>query len=637
VSLHDTGHGSARALQTTPGMSGVSIESEPSSASRALRLYASTSTPGTRFWRPEPPVAVETEGDRGGERPVDGDDVGVLEGSDAGTSHTLLPGMQLPGSRLRILARINDGGCGVVYRGEHVDLQRPVAIKVQRVERLSPGAREMFLDEARATTRIESPHVVSVVDFGELADGRVWYAMELLGGRSLDELIVEAHRDASGRMDVARAIALLRMACKGLAAAHAAGVVHRDVKPQNLVVVERGGREHLVLVDFGISVEIGTTPRAICGTPQYMAREQIAGGMLDARTDVYGLACCAYELLTGRSVVDGCTIPEALAQHEEGLRPTFTGAPAVPMGLQLLVRRCLAADPSERVASMVELEAALCEAQIAAGVANSRDDLELPAVAGPRRSAIVAGFARLDGTPLRAGRGRWMITAGVAAGVLGAFAFWRPAAASPEVVTAMAAPTIALAGMLAPSEAPDEPGAAASTEVIAAAVVSPDVAAPTTDAATVVASTGNVASTTSARPGAGLPEDSEAARPEPARTPGRVAHDAIREGHRALRRGDYVAAEDAFARALQASPRSADATAGLADVNFERGNHARALHYAELAVRWAPRIASHRLRLGDSYYRQGRSADARTQYLAADRMGSASAGGRLDALARGGR
>lgn len=619
-------------------MSGASIESEPSSASTPVRLYASTSMPGTRFWRPAPPVAVEADGDRGGERPVDGDDAGVLEGSDAGTSHTLLPGMQLPGSRLRILARINDGGCGVVYRGEHVDLQRPVAIKVQRVERLSPGAREMFLDEARATTRIESPHVVSVVDFGELADGRVWYAMELLGGRSLDDLIVEARRGEVGRLDVARVVALLRMACKGLAAAHEAGVVHRDVKPQNLVVVERGGREHLVLVDFGISVEIGSKPLAICGTPQYMAREQIAGGMLDARTDVYGLACCAYELLTGRSVVDGCTIPEALAQHEEGLRPTFTGAPAVPMALQLLVRRCLAADPSERVASMVELEAALCEAQIAAGVANTRDDLELPAVAGPRRSAIAAGFARLDGTPVRAGRGRWMISAGVAAGVLGAFAFWRPAAASPEVVSAMAAPSVALAGMVAPRDAHGELGSPAlPTEVIAPAVsvASPAAALPTIDAVTVVASTRNVASTTSG-PVAEAPENAEAApRPEPARTPGRIAHDAIREGHRALRRGDYVAAEDAFARALQASPRSADATAGLADVNFERGNHARALHYAELAVRRAPRVASHRLRLGDSYYRQGRSGDARTQYLAADRMGSAAAGGRLDALARG--
>lgn len=635
--MHDAGHGPARALQTMPGMSGASIESEPSWASSASRPVAAASTPGTRFWRPEPPATRErSDGDA--EHVEEGTGAEVLEGGDAGTSHTLLPGMRLPGSRLRILDRINDGGCGVVYRGEHVDLRRPVAIKVQRSERLSPGAREMFLDEARATTRIESPHVVSVVDFGELADGRVWYAMELLGGRSLDELIVEARREDAGRLDVARVVALLRMACKGLAAAHAAGLVHRDVKPQNLVVVERGGREHLVLVDFGISVEIGATPRSICGTPQYMAREQIAGGTLDARTDVYGLACCAYELLTGRSVVDGCTIPEALAQHEEGLRPTFTGAPAVPMALQLLVRRCLAADPSERVASMVELEAALCEAQIAAGVPNPRDDLELPAVAGPRRSAIAAGFARLDGTPVRGGSGRWMITAGVAAGLLGAFAFWRPAAASPE--PGMAAPTVALAGMVAPSDVRGELLSAASPmEVIApavsvaspAAVAPPDVAAPT-NAAPTIATPPFVA-----RPPEATEEPEAAPRPEPARSRGRIAHDAIREGRRALRRGDYVAAEDAFARALQASPRSADATAGLADVNFERGKHARALHYAELAVRYAPRVASHRLRLGDSYYRQGRSADARTQYLAADRMGSAAAGSRLDALARGGR
>lgn len=625
--MHDAGHGPARALQTMPGMSGASIESEPSWASSASRPVAAASTPGTRFWRPEPPATRErSDGDA--EHVEEGTGAEVLEGGDAGTSHTLLPGMRLPGSRLRILDRINDGGCGVVYRGEHVDLRRPVAIKVQRSERLSPGAREMFLDEARATSRLESPHVVSVVDFGELADGRVWYAMELLGGRSLDELIVEARREDAGRLDVARVVALLRMACKGLAAAHAAGLVHRDVKPQNLVVVERGGREHLVLVDFGISVEIGATPRSICGTPQYMAREQIAGGTLDARTDVYGLACCAYELLTGRSVVDGCTIPEALAQHEEGLRPTFTGAPAVPMALQLLVRRCLAADPSERVASMVELEAALCEAQIAAGVPNPRDDLELPAVAGPRRSAIAAGFARLDGTPVRGGSGRWMITAGVAAGVVAAFAFWRPAAASPDT-----APTIALAGMVMPSVDPvvSPPSEVALSEAATSPLASPAVASPGVPSLP-VAPKGD--------PTAVAPEVVDAvpeARREPVRSPARVAHDTIREGRRALRRGDYVAAEDAFARALQLVPRSADAAAGLADVNFERGRHARALHYAELAVRSAPRVASHRLRLGDSYYRQGRSADARTQYLAADRMGSAAAGARLDALARGGR
>ena len=603
-------------------MSGVSIESQPSSPSTATFVGVAASTPSTQFWQPARPPAVEAS-DGGGPRFAD---------DDTSKSQTLLPGMPLPGSRLRILERINDGGCGVVYRGEHVDLRRPLAIKVLRAERFSPGAREMFLDEARATTRIESPHVVQVVDFGELDDGRVWYAMELLGGRSLDELIVEARRGASGRLAIARIVALLRMACKGLAAAHAAGLVHRDVKPQNLVVVERGGREHLVLVDFGISVGIGAMPTVICGTPQYMAREQINRGVLDARTDVYGLACCAYELLTGRSVVDGCTITEALVQHDQGLKPTFAGTPAVPLALQRLVRRCLAAEPSERIVSMVEFEAALCEAQIAARVPNTRDDLELPAVAGRRRERIAAGFAGLGGRPAR-GRGRWVISAWVAAGAIGAFAIWPPAAASPDAGAA-----IGLAGVVALSveSPPVELLRVESLPVLASppAVALPPVALPPVESFVVVPPM-SASSRVVVAPkvvDAGLP-----ARTGTVRSTGHVADDAIREGRRALRRGDYVAAEDAFARALQHKPRWAEPTAGLADVNFERGKHARALHYAELAVRYDSRAASHRLRLGDSYYRLARYAEARAQYLVADRMGSASAGARLDALARGGR
>jgi hypothetical protein len=263
---------------------------------------------------------------------------------EAPTMCDLAAGTRLHDSRLRVLERISDGACGVVYRGEHIDLRRPLAIKVLRGDMMGEGAREQFLDEARITGSISSPHVVQVVDFGELPDGRVWYAMELLGGRALDQVI------AGGPIEASRAIDLLRMACKGLAAGHAAGFVHRDVKPQNLVLVERGGREHLVVVDFGIAVPIGTKPDSICGTPEYMAREQIIRDPLDPRTDVYALGCCAYELLTGKSLVGVCTLGQALLKHDLGIEPKFPAEANVPEALQAIVRRCLAVDPAQRYA-----------------------------------------------------------------------------------------------------------------------------------------------------------------------------------------------------------------------------------------------------------------------------------------------
>src|SRR5687768_5241906 len=145
----------------------------------------------------------------------------------------------LPRTRVQIRGRLGEGGGGTVYRGVHIDLKRTLAIKVQQDAR--PDARDSFLAEARAAVKVDSPHVVEVVDYGELPDGRAWYAMEYLRGRSLARVL-----DQDGPLPPIRAVSLLRMACRGLAATHAAGVVHCDVKPDNLIVRRRGGIEHLV-------------------------------------------------------------------------------------------------------------------------------------------------------------------------------------------------------------------------------------------------------------------------------------------------------------------------------------------------------------------------------------------------------
>jgi predicted Ser/Thr protein kinase len=315
-------------------------------------------------------------------------------------SGALRLGETMPGTRLRVLERINDGAAGVVFRGEHVELGRQLAIKVlRRVARYSED-RDRFLGEARVATAIDSPFVVDVVDFGQLPDGRLWYAMELLDGEPLSNLLARERR-----LPLARGLTLLRMACKGLAAAHAHGVVHCDVKPQNLLVVPSGDRERLVIVDFGIAHEIGVRPGTICGTPEYISPEQIDKAELDPRTDIYALGCCAYEMLTGQLLIeDDCSVQRAVVRHMDGVEHGLVFPPEaeLPASVQALVRRCLARDPGRRPASMAELEAELCELQIACGVPPTRDDLALPDVDRVRREKIAMGFANMLSPPRRA-------------------------------------------------------------------------------------------------------------------------------------------------------------------------------------------------------------------------------------------
>jgi len=300
----------------------------------------------------------------------------------------LRPGSLIPGTRLCVEGWLGEGATSVVYRGVHADLGRPLAIKVLRQPDPTPAMRERFLAEARLTSELDSEHVVDVIDFGRLDDGRLYYAMAFLDGRPLDELV------RSGPLPVSRAIALLRMACKGLQAAHEHGIVHRDIKPGNLMVVSRRKREHLVIVDFGIATSSGHTAQDVRGTPHTMAPEQISGGVVDARTDVYALGCCAFHMLTGAPFARGDSVFAILAGHLDDTRPRIGPSYGVPEVVADVVHRCLALDPADRYPSARELEAALCEAQIAAGLPDAADHLESPDVDAPRRERIAASLAR---------------------------------------------------------------------------------------------------------------------------------------------------------------------------------------------------------------------------------------------------
>ena len=204
------------------------------------------------------------------------------------------------GGRYRLLRQLGTGGMGSVWLCEHVVLGRRYAVKVLNVDRAAhPEAVERFRQEARAASRITQENVVDVFDSGEDAGGEHYYVMEVLEGRSVAQVLRE-----DGLLTVSRALLLLEQVCRALAAAHGRGVIHCDVKPDN-VLVERlaDGSERAKLIDFGISRLPGagrlTRDGEVIGTPEYMSPEQAAGDEVDARTDVYTAGVLAFELLTG--------------------------------------------------------------------------------------------------------------------------------------------------------------------------------------------------------------------------------------------------------------------------------------------------------------------------------------------------
>jgi serine/threonine protein kinase/tetratricopeptide (TPR) repeat protein len=292
-------------------------------------------------------------------------------------------GKPVPGTRYRIVRRIGDGGMGTVYEAEHLDLDRRVALKVLLPELTrSKEALQLFRTEARSVSRVGSRNIVEIYDFGELPDGRLMFTMELLAGPTLRQEL------ALGTIASGRAIAILRQLCKGLAAAHAAGIVHRDIKPDNIVLETRGGRSDLVkILDFGIATMLdedsGVRPVG-AGTPHYLAPELISGASFDGRADVYAVGCTAYEMLVGHPPFAAdrpADVQDVLGRHMVELpdapskvRPEL----GIPAELDAVVMRCLAKLPSNRFRNMDELEAALCNAQIDAGLQTTWDDLPLP-------------------------------------------------------------------------------------------------------------------------------------------------------------------------------------------------------------------------------------------------------------------
>jgi serine/threonine-protein kinase len=313
--------------------------------------------------------------------------MGMLDGSagsqvmvdglsrDGGLPEGIREGVVLAG-KYRIGATLGAGAMGVVVSAHHLLLKEDVAIKFLVAHRWDHAdAVERFVQEARAAIRIESKHVVRVLDVAVLESGAPYIVMELLQGRDL-----AARLRAGGSVPANEAVEFLLQACDAIGASHRLGIVHRDIKPANLFLVERAGVPPIVKVlDFGISKSTRlvpitadvdgtpegaqiTGPRAILGSPFYMSPEQMESARdVDARTDIWALGVTLFELVTGAPPFRGSSLVQVYSRmlSKDGADAWRAELAKVAPALVEVVERCLAHDPDERFATAEELAGSL--------------------------------------------------------------------------------------------------------------------------------------------------------------------------------------------------------------------------------------------------------------------------------------
>ena len=278
------------------------------------------------------------------------------------------------------LQLLGQGGMGAVYRGRDPELDRPVAIKVML--HATPDFVQRFRREAQSIARLAHANIVQVYDFGVDGEGNPYFVMELIDGTPLDEIV-----RTRGKLPPLEVVRLAQQAAAGLGAAHRASIVHRDVKPSNLIV---DGRGHLKLVDFGIArMQTGaqlTNAAALMGTPGYMAPEQASGKKVDARADIYALGMTMFEMLAGGpAFTSDDPIALVVMNIQNPLPDLRVFAPGTPEELVQLVDMMVAKDPDQRIQSCDAVVAALedIEARLRTGTASFDKRTDAAAAAIP--------------------------------------------------------------------------------------------------------------------------------------------------------------------------------------------------------------------------------------------------------------
>jgi len=270
--------------------------------------------------------------------------------------------------RYRILRKLGEGGMGVVYLAEHVVIEKKLALKVlfpdltRRADLI-----QRFMQEAKSASRIGHENVIDITDFGQSPEGYVFIAMEYLSGQDLGQVL-----KAAGSLSWERAQPIVVQIVKALRAAHERGIIHRDMKPENIFIIPRDdGREFVKVLDFGIAKVMGldedvprlTRTGMIFGTPEYMSPEQAQGQPVDHRVDIYAVGCIMFHILTGRVPFKADSFMGILSKHmmETPESPRALN-PAIDPSIEAVILRAMEKDPARRFQSMRELLQALLPA-----------------------------------------------------------------------------------------------------------------------------------------------------------------------------------------------------------------------------------------------------------------------------------
>lgn len=385
----------------------------------------------------------------------------------ASAEHPLLG--KVVDQRYQVLQHIGSGGMADVYEVEHVALGRRLAMKVLRQTRTTnPQLARRFAREARAASRLESEHVVSINDYGMLPEGSPYFVMELLRGQNLRSLLSELTS-----LPVTRAVNIGIDVCLGLHAAHAAGLVHRDLKPENLWLSSGDdGRELCVLLDFGVARFEGahsTGDGVLIGTARYMSPEQIGSEQPPGQpSDLFSLGVLLYECLSGVSPFAASSLERTLFRVlNETPKPLAELVEDFPSELAQVIERTLAKQPAERPSTALELAAAL---RPFAGVQRLLPSLDTVAGRGLSDQTLAEDDPAVSATPYtdtspspaaaaKPARHGLLLSfaAGLALGVAGLLFTAKPREAATPPLAAPVAPTAKLAETVAPAPPPAAP------------------------------------------------------------------------------------------------------------------------------------------------------------------------------------
>ncbi len=285
--------------------------------------------------------------------------IGETAASPSGnrTSGQYAPGDVLGGT-YKIMDFLGQGGMGFVYRVEHLLLAKELALKVLRTDQVSEVIWRRFQTEAQAIARLDHANIVKIYDMNQTQDGVPYYTMDLLAGESLADYL-----DQHDFLPVEQALPIFRQICAGLAYAHDRGIIHRDIKPPNIMLLE-GSQRVVKIVDFGIAkLSVAgqpgqglTRPGEVFGSPLYMSPEQCLGSPIDHRTDIYSTGITFFEALTGRAPFIGRSAVETTAMHQSEPAPSLKdiGEMEYPPKLERIITKMLAKEPEQRYQSLAD-------------------------------------------------------------------------------------------------------------------------------------------------------------------------------------------------------------------------------------------------------------------------------------------